>query len=58
MIQTAIAISDYKPKEQEGYLEFEKDDLLHIQIFYENGWCYGYLHTDDTKSGYIPINHV
>lgn len=48
MIQLALAISDYKPDEKEGYLEFKRDDLLNIQIFYENGWCYGFLQNDES----------
>ena len=45
MFYQAISISDYTPETPEGYLEFKKDDILNIQIFYENGWAYGH-HVD------------
>jgi hypothetical protein len=53
-----MAICDYTPDEPEGYLQFCKEDFICIEMFYENGWAFGYLESCPQKRGYIPINHV
>ena len=40
------------------YLQFSKDEELLIEMFYENGWCFGSRLADPSDAGFIPTNHI
>lgn len=55
----ATALFDYQNEQnEEGYLKFSKEDKLTIQMFYENGWAYGFKTEEPGTQGYIPVNFI